>query len=188
MCAGSANAGPIRLKRNKIEGSIDKQPDEAKMHPSKTLNWKSVLTQVRLSGYKGPSPEAPFWFGGSADLNAQLNALVASGKKTATASLLWEWEFDQDPLPTPGQCDALLGWANEFLGIISATRISVVPFREVSQEFAALEGEGDLSLDFWRDVHWSCFKRDCGRFGKEASEDMPVVCQEFKLEYLHDNT
>lgn len=155
------------------------------MHPSETADWESIITQVRRSGYTGSEPEAPFWFGDSPELNAELSALVRMGKKTATASLLWEWEFDGDTLPTPGQCDALLGWSNEFLGVISAVRISVVPFREVSAEFAALEGEGDLSLDFWRRVHWQYFKRVCGRLGKLVSEEMPVVCQEFQLEYWH---
>lgn len=160
--------------------------DKAGMHPSETVNWKSVLTQVRLSSYKGPEPEAPFWLGDSPELNAELSGLVMAGEKTATASLLWEWEYDGDTLPSPGQCDALLGWSNELVGIISAVRISVVPFREVSEEFAALEGEGDLSLEFWRRVHWLCFERVCGKLGREASEEMPVVCQEFKLEYSHD--
>ncbi len=116
-------------------------------------------------------------------MNADLNALVLAGKKTATASLLWEWEFDGDALPVVGQNDALLDWTNEFVGVLCATAINVVPFCEVSKEFATLEGEGDLSLAFWREVHWSCFERTCGRIGRTMSEDVPVVCQEFKLAY-----
>lgn len=156
------------------------------MHPSETIDWNAALVQISASAYQGPKPETPFWFGDSLGLCNELTALVVSRHKTATASLLWEWQFDGDALPNIGQCDALLDWANNFVGIIQTTAINVVPFQQVSAEFAALEGEGDLSLDFWTQAHWSCFNRACARIGKEASLEMPVVCQEFTLNYLNN--
>jgi hypothetical protein len=41
--------------------------------------------------------------------------------------------------------------------------VATVPFEEVSEEFAAIEGEGDGSLRYWREVHWTYFGRVCKR-------------------------
>lgn len=49
--------------------------------------------------------------------------------------------------------------------------------------FAAIEGEGDGSLSYWRDAHWRYFGRECHRIGKELSLQMLVVCEQFKVVY-----
>lgn len=54
--------------------------------------------------------------------------------------------------------------------------IDVLPFNQVGAEYAALEGEGDGSLAYWRRAHWRFFSRECRRIGREPSEDMPLVC------------
>ena len=59
------------------------------------------------------------------------------GTKTATASLLWAWEKEGEPLPIVGQCDVLLDWNNRFVGIIETTQIEVKPFNEVDSAFAS---------------------------------------------------
>jgi uncharacterized protein YhfF len=56
-----------------------------------------------------------------------------------------------------------------------------VPFKQVSAEFAAREGEGDGSLQSWRESHWDFFSRECRRLGRAPNEAMPVVCTSFDL-------
>lgn len=153
------------------------------MDPVSSLNWESVLLQIGRSSYRGAQPAGPFWFGDSPELSEKLVSLVVAGQKTATASLLWEWEFDGDDLPNAGHLEALLSWTNDFEGIIRTTVIEIVPFEAVDAGFAALEGEGDLSLDFWRRVHWNFFSGVCARIGKTPRPNMPIVCQQFALEY-----
>ena len=52
---------------------------------------------------------------------------------------------------------------------------------EVSAEYAAIEGEGDGSLAYWRDGHWRFFSRECKRIGKEPAQTMPVICNVFEV-------
>jgi len=59
----------------------------------------------------------------------------------------------------------------------------VAPFAAVTLEYAAIEGEGDSSLEYWREAHWAFFSRECVRVGREASESMPVVCSIFEVLY-----
>jgi uncharacterized protein YhfF len=56
-----------------------------------------------------------------------------------------------------------------------------VPFSGVSAAFAAREGEGDGSLEYWRTAHWAFFSRECRRIGREPIESMPVVCCSFEV-------
>jgi uncharacterized protein YhfF len=67
--------------------------------------------------------------------------------------------------------------------VIETTQVHVSPFEEVSEAFAAAEGEGDGSLKYWRDAHWPYFARECRRIGRAPDARMPVVCERFALIY-----
>jgi uncharacterized protein YhfF len=56
----------------------------------------------------------------------------------------------------------------------------VVPFDEVDEEHARLEGEGDRSLAHWRTDHERFFSEASAR-GFEP--DMPVVLERFEVIY-----
>jgi hypothetical protein len=57
------------------------------------------------------------------------------------------------------------------------------PFDQVAVEFAAPEGEGDLSVAHWRGAHINYFKSQCKRWGQEWRDDRPIVCESFELAY-----
>ena len=57
----------------------------------------------------------------------------------------------------------------------------VVPFNEVDEAFAIEEGEGDCSLEWWREAHWEYFSGELPHIGRRPSEDMPLVCTKFRL-------
>lgn len=59
--------------------------------------------------------------------------------------------------------------------------MEVVRFDEVSEEFAAAEGEGDRSLAFWREAHWAAFSREFEGMQRSPQPDMPVVCERFEV-------
>lgn len=125
-----------------------------------------------------------FAFGDSEELASELAALVLQGAKRATASSAWSFEVEGRRPPRVGDLSIVTDWSGErALCIIETQAVEIVPFEEVSAEFAALEGEGDGSLDCWRQGHWAYFGRECARAGREFSERMPVVCERFELVY-----
>jgi uncharacterized protein YhfF len=69
------------------------------------------------------------------------------------------------------------------LCIIETTEVNIVPFKEVDAVFAREEGEGDLSLEYWREAHSGYFSRVLPKIGREPSPDMPLVCERFRLVY-----
>lgn len=110
-----------------------------------------------------------------------LAALVMAGTKRATASLAWSFESSGKPLPKRGDLSVCTDWAGKPLCIIETTRVDIVPYEEVSAEFAATEGEGDKSLDYWLKAHWAYLGRECARIGRAPGQRMPVVCERFEV-------
>lgn len=113
----------------------------------------------------------------------ELAMLVKSGQKRATAGALWSYEQENEPVPQVGDHSIILNWAGEPQCIIRATAVEIVPYNEVTADFAATEGEGDGSLTYWRRAHWAFFTRDLATWGLEPTETMPVICEVFEVVY-----
>ena len=122
-------------------------------------------------------------FGDNPKLADELSQLIMSGKKTGTCSALWEWEAEGKPIPQPGLITIVLDGLDHPICIIETTQVLVSRFNAVDEEFARAEGEGDLSLNYWREAHKIFFSRVLSKFDREFSEDMPLVCERFKLIY-----
>lgn len=128
------------------------------------------------------SPLAPpAWsFGGTPEQADRLLALVLDGKKTATAGALWDYEAAAEPVPQVGDLSILLDGTQQPRALIRDVSVLVVPFDEVDAEHARLEGEGDLSLAYWRETHQRFFS-EYGDHGRGFSATMPVVLERFEL-------
>lgn len=96
------------------------------------------------------------WCFGS-DTPDELAALTVAGIKTATASAHPFYEYENCALPKPGDHSVILNTSGSAVCVIQTTRVTVVPFLEVSEEQAYKEGEGDRSLAFWREAHAKAF-------------------------------
>lgn len=103
----------------------------------------------------------------------ELLYLVIQGQKTATS-----WAVIHDILDgeTVGGRMEIKDSKGIPRVIIETTELTRKRFTEVDEDFARDEGEGDLSLEYWRKEHEAYFKRE-GTF----SEDMEVYCQRFKV-------
>lgn len=124
-----------------------------------------------------------FLFGDSEDMANELAELVLQGTKRATAAALWAYEAEGQRLPQPGDLSIVTDWSGKPLCVIETQSLEVVPFRQVTAEFAATEGEGDGSLAFWQRAHREFFSRECAAAGREFTESMQVVCERFAVRY-----
>lgn len=145
--------------------------------------WREYLetlppdSPVRSEHYEAES------FGDSPQMVDELGALVESGTKTATCSALWEYEAENEPLPEAGAKCIVLDGSDEPLCIIETVEVEIRPYNKVDAQFAYAEGEGDRSLEKWRDAHWRFFKRSLAEIGKEPTPEMPLVCERFRVIY-----
>ncbi len=152
-------------------------------HPTVKKMWKEFLKSIGDNHHiTNRSYQAWHFCDNKEDAN-ELAELVLQGKKRATASAVWCYKAEGESLPSPGNYSIITDFSGSAKCVIETTLINVVPFNKVSAEFAAKEGEGDLSLEYWRKGHRDFFTRDMAEIGREFSEDMPVVCEEFKVVY-----
>lgn len=117
-----------------------------------------------------------FAFGDSADMADDLLALVLKGRKTATCSDLGVYKNKPETMPAAGQRWIVLNGAGEPACVIEITEVTIRRYCDIDADFAAAEGEGDLSLAYWRNEHRDFFTR-AGSF----REDMALVCERFKV-------
>lgn len=123
--------------------------------------------------------------GDGPDLADELGALILNGKKTATCSALWEWEAEGKRITEVGQKTIVLEGRGDPLCIIETTEVEVRRFDKVEERFAREEGEGDLSLAYWREAHRRFFGRTLPKIGREFAPDMPLVCERFRVVYKY---
>lgn len=113
-----------------------------------------------------------FAFGDSPAMADELLALVLEGKKTATC-----WPASQGLKGSaPGARYVVLDGAGAPRAVIESTELVQQRFDEVPDDFAAEEGEGDLSRAHWAAVHQDCFTRE-GAY----APDMMLWCERFRL-------
>ncbi len=150
--------------------------------------WDIAREHAGLSGvpvYTGENPmrrlRPPAWaFGATPEQADELLGRVLDGTKTATASSHADYATEGEELPAPGMLGIVLDGAGHPRALVATTETRVVPFDEVDAEHARDEGEGDGSLEHWREVH--------ERFFTERAEggfrpDMPVVLERFRVLY-----
>ena len=143
--------------------------------------WKNYLKSV---GKETSDKNFEAWHFEATEEGAnKLAELVLSGKKRATAGLVCAYDYDNDPYPKVGDLNIITDWYGEAKCVIKTTNVKTLKFNEITEELAAKEGEGDLSLDYWKKKHEKFFKMDCEEIGEEFTEDIPFFFIEFEIVY-----
>ncbi|EKU48142.1 ASCH domain-containing protein [Staphylococcus massiliensis] len=109
--------------------------------------------------------------------------LVKDGTKTATTSALTMYRLDDEPMPETGDVSIILESNDEPVCIIENIAVYQKPFKEIDEDFAFKEGEGDRSLSYWRQAHIAFFEPYYADYDISFNEDEIMVCEEFKCIY-----
>jgi len=113
----------------------------------------------------------------------ELAELVKKGIKKATASLLYWYEKGEEQMPKKDEINIVTDWSGIAHCVIKTNKISILPFRKVTAEMAYTEGEGDRSLEYWRNGHINFFTRDLKSENIIFTEDLAIVFEEFEMIY-----
>ena len=121
--------------------------------------------------------DLPKWqFGDSPELAIRLAALIVAGVKTGTCSALSQKLWSE-----PGEKGLLVINEDHPVAVIATDTAEHMRFSDMTADKAALEGEGDLSLAYWRDAHRAYFSRVA-----TFSEDLEIVFETFHVEEILD--
>ncbi|BCK11830.1 asch domain superfamily protein [Vibrio cholerae] len=118
------------------------------------------------------------------EYNANVCAdLILRGEKRASCSLEYWYSQKGELMPQVGHLQVVTNWDGKPICIIEITSVSKCQYNQVSEDFAASEGEGDKSLAWWQEAHRNFFSRECHELGIEFREDMLLVLEHFKVVY-----
>lgn len=150
----------------------------------------STAVQDYWKAYVEDHPEAAegydsAWsFGDNPRLADELLELVLKGTKTGTASDYELNELRGLNQPFAGGHSVLLDASGEPRAIIKTLKVEIIPFDEVTAEFAYSEGEDDRSLESWRYNHELYFTRERQTCGKSFDPQMKIACENFQVVHI----
>lgn len=100
-------------------------------------------------------------------------------EKTCRTSLLWTIEVENDTVPQVGDIVLAVHHLNQPDLICRNTQVEIVPYNQVTAQYAAIEDEGDGSLTYWREAH-----RDFSRASVNASDENSLKPCRWYVRYL----
>lgn len=142
--------------------------------------WNSYLDENPK--IDSDTPYTSWYFCDNEKSANELLKLVLNGEKKGTTSLNKSYEPNEEK-PKVNDYSIITNFYGEAKCIIKTMKIKKLPFDEVTEEMAYLEGEGNKTLDYWRKVHRNFFSDYCNSVGKIFSEKNLVIYEHFEVIY-----
>ena len=120
-------------------------------------------------------------FGDTAATADELVALVISGKKRATASLLRDYATGVEPVPLAGDFVVVVDGGRRPRCIWRTTEVIVKPLNDIDDAFAWDEGEGDRTRNWWLSAHREYFAAQARREGFKMCDTIETVFERFEI-------
>lgn len=147
--------------------------------------WKEF--QIKNPAYADLEQPPSYYFCDNKKDADECAELIALGIKQATTHSLSWFHTQNEALPTVGDLAITTNWAGVPKAVIKTTKVEIVKFKDITAEYAFIEGEGDKGLAYWKNVHWEYYTREMKDHNKSPSLDMELVCEYFETIHLpHD--
>jgi uncharacterized protein YhfF len=121
-------------------------------------------------------PVAEFGFRGT-PLRATLVDAILRGEKTATASLVQQYERDEEDLPRPGTRSVVVDNEDRPLAVIETTEVRLLRVGDVDLQFALDEGEASSR---WR-AGVAPTTTSGAQAGEHVTDETAFVAERFRL-------
>jgi uncharacterized protein YhfF len=141
-----------------------------------------LYAEAMLGGWTPPARELDvFFFGDSPELAAKLAHFVVKGRKRGTTGWIDALERDGVTIPHPGLVSIVTDGFGYPACAIQTERVDRIRFRDVDAARASIEGEGDGSLEDWREGHRLYFECEARRLGFAFTEDALLCFAHFRV-------
>ena len=142
--------------------------------------WQAYLETLAPES-RPADPFVQASFAGARESADELLDLYLEGRKTAGSSIREDFLAAGDPLPRVGDFWIVLNSRDEPGCLLRTEKIAVHKFYDVPPEIAVAEGEGDLSLEYWRRVHRAAYEPHLAEWGLASIADATVITEYFAL-------
>ncbi len=175
---------------------LDAAPELLFLHhrPGEGPGWEPLATwaqddaafglyvEAMLGGWTPPTRELDvFFFGDSPELAAKLAHFVVKGQKRGSTGWIEAAERDGTTIPHPGLVSIVTDGFGYPICAIQTERVDHLRFRDVDATLAAIEAEGDRSLEDWREGHRRYFEREARRLGLTFTEGALLCFEHFRV-------
>ncbi len=144
--------------------------------------WDRFVFSLPLNS-RPVNPNISASFAGNKEITDELLNLYFIGKKTAGSSIVEDFLSAGDQLPQIGNYWIFLNSKEEPSCILKTVDIKLHKFNEVPVEIALAEGEGDLSLEYWRKVHGQLYNPFLKMWGLTDIQEATVITEFFEVVY-----
>lgn len=117
-----------------------------------------------------------FAFGDSPEMADELLALVLTGKKTATVSVVLE----DEQTPSVGDLSLVLDGRGNPACVIKTVYLETVKFCDLTWDMVKLEGE-DENFEQWKSGNIRYWTRDAARRGYTFTNQTPITFERFEV-------
>ncbi len=135
-----------------------------------------------LGGWEPPTRELDvFYFGDGPELAAKLAHLIVKGVKRGTTGWVDAEEREGSTVPYVGMVSIVTDGFGYPQCAIQTERVEYLRFADIGAEHAWAEGEGDRTLESWREGHRAYFHREAAQLGLTFTEDVQVFFEHFRV-------
>ena len=117
-----------------------------------------------------------FSFGDSPEMADELLALVLTGKKTATVSIVLE----DEQTPNVGDLSLVLDGRGSPACVIKTVYLETVKFYDLTWDMVKLEGE-DENFEQWKSGNIRYWTRDAAKRGYTFTNQTPITFERFEV-------
>ena len=110
--------------------------------------------------------------------------LVVKGQKQATAASLAELEMAGYPVARTGDYAVVTDFEGVACAVIRTTTVEIRRLGDVDAQFAWDEGEGDRSLEWWREAHLAYYRRVLADSGIPVDDELMIACERFETLFV----
>ncbi|HEY8191074.1 MAG TPA: ASCH domain-containing protein [Alphaproteobacteria bacterium] len=148
--------------------------------------WESY-TDTLSASQRPDNPYIEVAYAGNKFITDDLLELYLTGKKTAGSSLVADFKAANDLLPKVGNYWIILNSVNEPKCIVKTMKTAINKFKDIASEIAIAEGEGDLSVEYWKAVHSSFYTPHLKEWGIDNLNEALVVTEFFDVVWPKNN-
>ncbi len=153
----------------------------SKATPDAEIAWR-LYVDLMLAGWSPPTRELDvFMFGDSPQMASLLAHMVARGDKRATAGWCAAAERAGETIPWPGLVSVVTDGFGMPICAIETERVDRIRFADIDEDVAFAEGEGDRTLEDWREGHRRYFEREAKRLDLTFDDDAELFVERFRL-------
>ncbi|MCD7995259.1 MAG: ASCH domain-containing protein [Clostridia bacterium] len=123
-----------------------------------------------------------FAFGDNPEMADELLALVLSGKKTATVSVVLE----NEQAPSVGDLSLVLDGHGDPACVIKTVYLETIKFCDLTWDMVKLEGE-DETFEQWKAGNIRYWTRDAAKRSYTFTEQTPITYERFEVVEVFNN-